>query len=337
MLGAKTPLKNAEKLKNYLIKNDLMREKYKVKKDDKNIVFPVKKDFSMKKVDLVEEDFAKMQKRKTWRQRLKEKLTEEEYDNLITAHDIVGSIAIIEIPEELEHREKDVAEALLKANKNIKTVLKKAGEHSGTFRTQDMEYVAGEKTKNAIHKENGVRLKVNVEDMYFSARLSTERKRISKKVKKGEFILIMFSGCAPYPCVFAKNTEAQETIGVEINPKAHDFGVENVHMNNLDETIDLVQGDVREVVPELNKKFDRICMPLPKSSEDFLDLALSASKKETIIHFYDFLHEDEFDEAERKVKEACEKAGFSYEVLELVKCGQYSPRKYRVCLDFKVK
>ena len=38
-------------------------------------------------------------------------------------------------------------------------------------------------------------------------------------------------------------------------------------------------GDVRDVVPKLKKKFDRILMPLPKSAEEFLDIALSASKK----------------------------------------------------------
>jgi tRNA (guanine37-N1)-methyltransferase len=82
--------------------------------------------------------------------------------------------------------------------------------------------------------------------------------------------------------------------------------------------------------------FDRILMPLPKSAEDFLPVALSAAEKGTIIHFYDFLHESEFKKAEEKVKKACKEAGLKYKKQGFARCGQHSPRTYRVCLDFEI-
>ena len=87
-----------------------------------------------------------------------------------------------------------------------------------------MVFLAGFDTKETIHKENNVRLKLNVEEVYYSARYSTERKRIMQLVKPGEDILIMFSGAAPFVCVLSKNTKAKEIIGIELNPIGHSCG-----------------------------------------------------------------------------------------------------------------
>jgi tRNA (guanine37-N1)-methyltransferase len=64
--------------------------------------------------------------------------------------------------------------------------------------------LAGKNTKEAVHGENGVQMKVNLEQTYFSAKSAHERLRIAQLVKPGEEILVMFSGVAPYPLVLAK-------------------------------------------------------------------------------------------------------------------------------------
>ena len=109
-------------------------------------------------------------------------------------------------------------------------------------------------------------------------------------------------------------------------------------MNKLT-NVGLINGDVKKIVPKLiklEKKFDRILMPLPKHAEDFLGEALAVSKKGTTIHFYNFLHEKEFDKAKQMVKKASTKAKKSYKVIKFTKCGQHSPGTYRICLDFKI-
>jgi len=92
--------------------------------------------------------------------------------------------------------------------------------------------------------------------------------------------------------VIAKNSNAKEVYGIEINPVAHRYAEENLRLNKINNAKVLL-GDVRKIVPKLKKKFDRIAMPLPRSAEDFLDVALKASRKGTIIHFYDFEHESD--------------------------------------------
>ncbi len=248
----------------------------------------------------------------------------------MTSYDIVGDLIVIN--DIIKRKE---AEKLLKTHKNVKVVLVKTKKYSGKFRLPKLKIIAGERRKETIHKENNVRLKLNVEKVYFSSRMSTERKRIYLQVKTGEKILVMFSGCGVYPCVIAKNTKAKEVYGIEINPTAHKYALENLELNKV-ENVKLFKGDVKKVIPKLRKKFDRVLMPLPKGGEDYLGVALKAVKKGGIVHFYDFLYEDEFDKALEKIKEACKKKRKKYKIIKLIKCGQFSPRVYRVCVDFRV-
>lgn len=268
---------------------------------------------------------------------LKGKLTKKELKYLKKSHDVTGNIAIIEIPEELKKKQLIIAKAILESNKNIYTVLKKADIHKGDFRTQKLSFLVGKRTKETIHKENNVQIKLNVEDVYFSPRLSNERKRIFQQVKHGEDVLVMFSGVAPFCLVIAKNAKPKIVYGVEINPKAHKYALGNVKLNKLTNKIRLYKGDVKRVLPKLTKKFDRIAMPLPKTGEDFLEVALKVSKKGTIIHFYDFSQEKDFPkQSTEKIDNACKKSKKKFRILNSVKCGAYAPYVYRVCIDFQI-
>ena len=267
---------------------------------------------------------------------LKDKLSEKELQFVPTSFDVVGDILIFaEFPKELRKKEKLIGEVILQTYPHIKIVLKKTKKYSGKFRTAKLKIISGEKRKETTHKENNVFLKLNVEKVYFSARMSSERKRISKLIKPNESILVMFSGAGIYPSVIAKNTKCREVYGIEINPIAHKYALENVKKNKSENKIKFFLGDVKKILPQINKKFDRILMPLPKGAESFLDLALKYAKKNGIIHFYDFLHENEFEKAHEKIKNACEKSKKKFKILNTVKCGQYSPGFYRVCVDFE--
>ncbi len=333
----KVPLQQAEEAKRYLITQKNLNYRYKIYRNKKFIYFPlIEKDKIMKYVIVSKQFKLSTTHNGNLREKLTSKLTKKEQALLKTAFDIIGNIAILDIPNELRHKEKIIAHVLLKSNHQVITVLRKEGTHTGIFRTQKLKWLAGKKIKETIYKEHGVVLHLHVEKVYFSPRISTERKRIYQQVKKGESILVMFSGCAPYPCVIAKNTKAKEIYGVEINPEAHRYGLENLQLNKLD-NVKLFLGDVRTIVPSLHKKFDRVIMPLPKSAEDFLDVAIHVIKKEGMIHFYDFLHENDFNLVNEKVKKACYFYGKKCRIVKLVKCGHYSPQTYRICVDVVIK
>jgi tRNA (guanine37-N1)-methyltransferase len=239
----------------------------------------------------------------------------------VNSYDQIGDIAIV--GEEIK---KTVAKELLHKN-NIKAVFRKKGIHHGEFRTQDLEWVAGEKRLQTTYKENGVFIKLNVMTSYFSARLGTERKRIADLVKDGEKVLVLFSGVAPYPLVIAKHANPKLIVAVEKNPIAHKFALANCKKKH---NIALFNMDAKNFT--YKDKFDRILMPLPKSSEDFLSVAKKLVKKGGIIHFYDFISEKDFPQDSIKKIENIFK---NFKVLRSVKCGQYAPGKYRVCIDFR--
>lgn len=268
---------------------------------------------------------------------LKNYLNAEELSLVPSSFDVVGDKMVFsEFPKGLSKKEKIIGQVILNNYHNIKTVLKKTKKYSGRFRTAKLRIIAGEKKKETVCRENNVQIKLDVERVYYSPRMSSERKRVSELVKPNEKVLVMFSGCAPYPLVIAKNSKSKAVIGIEVNPVAHEYALHNVKMNKLEGKIRLYFGDVKKVLPKIKERFDRILMPLPKGAEDFLSLTLSHIKNHGIVHFYDFVHENEINKSEEKVKMQCELLNKKCRILNIVKCGQYSPGFYRVCVDFVV-
>tara|TARA_Y100000310_G_C20610864_1_gene777917 strand:+ start:85 stop:894 length:810 start_codon:yes stop_codon:yes gene_type:complete len=255
-------------------------------------------------------------------------LTKKQSETAPSSFDVVGDIAIFnDFPKELRSKEKIIAKKLLELHKHINVVTKKTGIYSGRLRTPKITILAGEKRKTTTHKESNCRLSLDIEKCYFSPRSSSERLRIVKKVKKNETILVMFSGVAPLPCIISKNTKAKEIHTVELSKTAHKFALQNIKQNKLNNII-LYQGDVKKIVPNIRKKFDRIIMPLPKSAEGYLDIALKKLNPRGTIHLYTFAQEKDFKGIKKQYKE-------KFKSVKLTKAGHYSPGKYRICLDLK--
>jgi tRNA (guanine37-N1)-methyltransferase len=335
MLSVKVPLKDAQKEKKNLIAKNLLDKNYSLKKEKDFVYFPVKEKYKTSYKFEEKELKEKEVKATSIKELLKNKLSKEELKNLKRSMDTIGNIGIIEIPLELEEKKFFIAKEALKFSPQVKTILKK-GKHEGVFRTQELEFLEGEKNKIATYKENNIILILDVEKVYFSPRLSNERKRVNKLIKKGEDVLVMFSGCGPYTCNISKNTEAKSITGVEINPEGHKYAEINKQKNKLN-NISNYNGDAKEILPKLEKNFDRIIMPLPKSAADFLNVAISKAKKGCIFHFYDFRIEGEEQKSVDDIKEACEKAKRESKVLDIVKCCQSGPKEYRICVDFLIE
>ncbi len=241
----------------------------------------------------------------------------------ISSYDIIGDIAILN-----EKATKKQANSLLK-HKNINSVYKRAGTYTGKYRTRKLKWLSGEKRTETRHKENNVIMLLDVEKCYFSQRLSEERKRIFKQVKKGEIILVAFSGIGPYQLTISKNTKAKEIYGIEVNPIAHKYAEENLKINKLT-NIKNYKGDLKKVLPKIKKKFNRIIMPLPQTAIKYLDIVKKKLKPKGIIHLYIFLKKEQINK--KYIKNLLKK----FKIKKITKCGAYSPGVYRVCIDLKV-
>lgn len=249
--------------------------------------------------------------------------------------DIIGDIAVVEIPKGV-NKKKSVSDIL--KNKHIKVVLEKVSERKGKLRLYKLRHLAGEKRYKTIHTENGVRFYVDVAKVYFSPRLSGERLRVAGQVKANESVLVMFSGAGPYVFVIAKmQPKIKEIYGVEINKIGTKNSVQSLSLNKKLKNVHFVNGDAGKAVTKLKKRFDRIVMPAPHSAEKFLDVALRSIKKGGIIHYYDFCALEEFpNKIIDKIMKVCARYKKRVKILNSVKCGQHSPGKYRVCVDFRI-
>jgi tRNA G37 N-methylase Trm5 len=170
--------------------------------------------------------------KKTIRDLLQGKIPEEDLHDINRSFEVVGDIAITEIKEEHQKYEKEIGEAILKINKSIKTVLKKDGIHGGEFRTQKLTYIAGENKKETIYTENGIRLCLNPETVYFSSKLSTERGELLSEIEDDSRVLIFFSGCGPYSFVtLKKNPDVARITSIELNPEGHKYALKSLELN----------------------------------------------------------------------------------------------------------
>jgi tRNA (guanine37-N1)-methyltransferase len=271
------------------------------------------------------------------REALKAVLIPEELGLLVGSFDIVGNVAIIIIPPGLEYKEHLIAEAILRTHKNIRTVAKRAGNYDGEFRTIAMTVIAGEELQETEHRENGVRFILHPEKVYFSVRSSNERKRISLLVRPGEDVLVMFSGIGSFPLVIARNSQAGEIVGVEKNPDAHRYALKSLAGNKKIRNVLYYEGDVIEIVPLLCRTFDRVLMPLPRTSEFYLGPALAVLRPGRWLHFYDFQSPDTFSRSIDKIRHACRISNRQVIDSRTVICGHCSPRIYRICVDALIK
>ena len=255
------------------------------------------------------------------------------------AFDRVGNIVIVNFSDSAKLKDKkQFAKKILNENKGVKTVLEKKGKIKGRLRKITTSYLAGEKTKEVLYKENGCVFRFNMDTTYFSPRLSNERKEISDKIKKFDKVLVMFAGVAPFSVVIARNSQAT-VVSTEINREANKYAKLNIELNNLKNRIEIVPGDIQKVAKSLKKEkkvFDIIVMPRPRLKDSFLKEAFMLSKKGTRIYYYDFCKFDEVNLIKEKIMKEAKKSKKKIKILQTKPAGEIAPYKIRLRVDIKV-
>jgi len=223
----------------------------------------------------------------------------------------------------------------MEVHKSVKTVCKRAGEHSGVFRVRPVKVIAGEDTTITQYTESGAKMHLDVNKVYFTPRLSFERTRIANQVKEGEVIGAWFAGVGPFPLVIFKKQPNVKIFAIELNPVAYDYMVENIRINKAQTVIEPILGDVNKKAEGL-PKCDRITMPLPKGAETFLETAFNSIKKNGIIHFYAFVDiENPFEQLEKKIFEIALQCNKKVEIINKRIVRPFSPSKVQVVFDIK--
>jgi tRNA (guanine37-N1)-methyltransferase len=347
-LFLKIKKEDGQKAIKILKEQSLFDRNFLIEKDDAHLFLPIKKDGLVdikKQMDglgisyqIIENEGRKKKIVGNLRFILKQRVGK---DVPLSSYDIIGDICVVEIKPEYERFEQEIASCLLDIHPNIRMVCAKASPMEGEFRVRKFRVLKVRENKSAttetIHKEHGVRMKLDVAKVYFSPRLSFERGRVAKQVREGENVMVFFAGVGPFALVIAKHHPKAKVVGIELNPYACKYFEENILLNKL-ENVNAVFGDVREKKNMYRGWANRVLMPLPKGAELFISDALDVLKKEGVLHLYSFQPaENAFLLAREKLEKECAVKGWEAKIINKRIVRPFSPSTIQVVIDAFVK
>lgn len=241
--------------------------------------------------------------------------------------EIIGDIAIVE-----QDDAEKVAAALMSSFKNLRSVITPISDVEGEFRTRRFRYVAGEERINTIHKEHGIRYRVDLEGAYFTPRLGTERLRVAMQVCPSDFVLDMFAGVGPFALLLARRRA--RVVAVDKNPVAVKCLRENALLNKID--VEILEGDASDLALNYEDMADHVIMNLPHTAHQFLGPAIRAAKNGGVVHYYAISEEKDLYCDLKLIEAAAAQLGTKAEVLYKGTVRSYAPHRYNVVIDFLV-
>ena len=247
--------------------------------------------------------------------------------------DVIGDIAVVRIPEDLEDYRASIGDAILRWNPKIRVVAQDRGVQ-GELRIRRIEILAGEPRTTTVHAEYGLKYHVDVARAYFSPRLGTERRRIAEQVAPGEAVADPFAGVGPYAILIARRRSPSRVVASDTNPVAADLLRRNVAANRAP-GVEVLEGDARDVLRRI-APLDRVILDLPHTAVDFLPDTLAALATRGTVHLYAILRAEEREDRAAEIRYLVESADRRVEALTLHSVRAYSPRQHHVAFDITV-
>jgi tRNA (guanine37-N1)-methyltransferase len=237
--------------------------------------------------------------------------------------DLIGSIAIIH--ERTGGRIKSIQEFIQRVKPNIRTIYLDNGI-SGEMRLRNLTLLYGIDDPVTLYRENGLLMKVDVRNTYFSPRLSTERYIVAKGVKEGETVYDMFSGIGPFSLNIGKIVKCR-IVACDINPVASDLFRENISMNRLKASIEVHLEDSYSLLERMGQ-FSRIIMNNPVNKYGNFDSVVSHIVNGGRLNIY-FV--DTVEELETHMEEL---ASLNMKLVSKRVVHGYSRNKFMFSLDY---
>jgi len=343
-----SPAKDGESIRKILLSLEQLDSEYKIISDGKILFFPIRSKLTQDQLSTlnassvaIDTGIRKFEKKsqvpRTLGDALEGKLSPEDLAFLPRAYDLIGDIAVLEIPDELSNYSQLIGETFHKIHSNFKTVLAKSGAVSGTTRVREYTHLAGENKTKTIHTEYGCRLVVDVAKAYFSPRLLEEHNRIAQLVQPGENVLDMFCGVGPFAIHIARQKEVK-VIAIDINPLAIELLSESIQLNKLVGLIEPVVADAHEYTRTQEASFDRVIMNHPSGASDFVADACRILKSGGTMHYYDFMGgespETELEEKITKLVEQTDRKVGDFDVVRRVRDS--APYEYQMVADVTI-
>lgn len=251
---------------------------------------------------------------------------------LIPHHwEMLGDVLVLRLPEELVPYRESLA-ATYAYVLGARTVLRERAHIEGVYRIPDMEVLWGEGTET-VHLENGILYKLDAARLMFSSGNIDEKLRMAALDCRGEMVVDMFAGIGYFTLPLALHARAARVISCEINPLAFHYLCENVRLNGLENVVEPVLGDNRDLPGE--GIADRVVMGYVRTTAQHLRTAFRLVRKGGTVHYQDTFPLEVFPEkALQNLASAAD--GRTYEVRLMKEVKSYSPGVSHMVLDVAV-
>jgi tRNA (guanine37-N1)-methyltransferase len=345
-----TPKKFGQKIIALVSKLKLIDKSLEIKRDRDSLCIPITRQLQENELAMLNEineiqlSTALFTEKQVPKENLIQNLEKKMPPNLLAmlpqALDVIGEIALIDIPPQLKSNQSIIGEAILQTHRNLKTVLAKASAISGTYRVRQYDFISGEQKTKTIHREFGCQYHVDLAKAYFSPRLSHEHERVASLVQKAEILVDLFAGVGPFSILIAKKNPTVKVYAVDLNPDAVELLKINVRVNRVENRVLPILGDARKITSsKLMGVADRVIMNLPETAIKFVDAACQAIKSEGgIIHFYAFVRSpDSMENLKLRFIQAVEATGRNVEAFLYAKSiRETAPFESQIALDAKI-
>jgi tRNA wybutosine-synthesizing protein 2 len=249
---------------------------------------------------------------------------------------LIGNILVLRLKPSLYKYRKKIGEACLKILPYVHSVVLEKGIE-GVCRKPKIEIIAGcrcHPEAQTLLKENNCQFLIDISKVMWSKGNKSERQRLANLAKPNEIVVDMFSGIGYFSIFLAK--KVKKVYAIDINPIAIDFLRKNVWLNNVENKIEILQGDCRKFSSLLENTADRVIMGYLHDTEKFFPHALRISKNKAIIHFHRILKIEEIEKMKRSLVKIAKKQGTNIKILRFVKVKSYAPKIWHIVFDIKI-
>lgn len=245
--------------------------------------------------------------------------------------EMLGDVLVLRLPLDISAYYQEIARAYAEVL-GARTVLRERAHIDGVYRTPDMELLLGDDAET-VHLENGILYKLDAARLMYSSGNIDEKMRMAALDCRGETVVDMFAGIGYFTLPLALHARASRVIACEINPLAFRYLRENVALNRLEDVVEPVLGDNRDLPGE--RIADRVVMGYVRSTAEHLRDAFRLVRRNGTIHYQDTFPLEIFP---RKAFENLDAAagGRPYEVRLSREVKSYSPGVSHMVLDVLV-
>jgi len=248
----------------------------------------------------------------------------------------IGDVLVISLHKKLNNYKQEIGQAYAYILK-CKSVLNDIGGIIGDLRTPTVKIIYGSHNTETVHKENGVRYKLNPQRVMFSSGNMHERIRMGNISKEDETVVDLFAGIGYFTLPMAIHSKPKKIYACEINPISFDYLCENISLNNVINIVEPLKGDNRKIAPK--NVAERVIMGYIGNTDKFIHTAFSCLKNNSgIIHFHDkYPNEIVPQKPMEIISKKAEEENLDIKLIKYSSVKSYAPSIDHYVFDIEVK